>query len=247
MRPRTIALVAAMWLLGAAAFAGFAWLIQWGQGTPVEVPAAASVPPAVGPDQPLAALSAGVARTAGAAAYHLEHDERSKASHAIDAGHRAAEVGHEASHGEVKKAFAVALHELDKARQSLHNGRPASTVEDLHAVVDRLAPVVDTAKEQSPGVPPAEVWSGYGGAVLLDANGSMIGQVQRLDRDGGTTTARLRVGGANDVLIIMDFGGEQVTVPADTILWGPRRSVGSVYAVLPVEGKEAALRLAASS
>ena len=244
MSTRKIALVTAMWLLGAAAFAAFAFLVQWGQGTPVEVPAEADVPAAVAADQPLAALTAGVARTAGTAAYHLDHGQRSKASHAIDAARRAAEVGLDTAHGEVKAAFAVAVEKIEKARQSLHNGQPASTVEDLRTVADRLGAVVDAARQQSPGVPPSEVSSAYGGAVLLDANGAMIGQVQQLHAQGDHPRAQLRVGGANDVLIVMDIGGRQVTVPAEKILWGPRRSVGSVYAVLPVSGKDAALRLA---
>ncbi|MZE77188.1 hypothetical protein GTY57_09210, partial [Streptomyces sp. SID5475] len=47
---RKIGIVAAMWVLGLASLAGFAWAVQWLDDQPVHVPAAAGAPPEVGPD-----------------------------------------------------------------------------------------------------------------------------------------------------------------------------------------------------
>ena len=95
MGSRKLVAVVVMWLLGAAAFAGFAWLVQWQDGTAVEVPARAEVPEAVSDASPLATLADGIARTDESARHHLEAAERTPAAHAMDAALRGAEVGHE--------------------------------------------------------------------------------------------------------------------------------------------------------
>lgn len=97
----------------------------------------------------------------------------------------------------------------------------------------------DAARGQAPGAPPEEVWPAYEGAVLVNANGSMVGQVRSIESGADGPVVILRIGGANDVLGFMEFGGTDITVPAERVLWGPRRSVGSVFAAVPVETSDA--------
>lgn len=230
---RKVALVTAMWVLGLAAVAGFAWLVARLDGTPVRVPPDAPVPAPAPADQPLAAVASGVARSAGTAGAELADGDRGRATHATDAALRAAEVGHAASHGAVKTAFAGALHDIHLARERLHGGDAERAGDALERAVDRLAGVVDAARGLSPGVPPEAVWTGYRGAKLVNANGSTIGRVTSLGGGRGEPAARLRLGGAPDVLGVVDLGGRRATVPADRLLWGRRRSIGSVFVVLP--------------
>ena len=61
------------------------------------------------------------------------------------------------------------------------------------------------------------------------------GQVRRIEERGDPATAVLHLGGANDVLGFLEFGGETVRVPAERLLWGPRRSIGSLLVALPSE------------
>lgn len=110
----------------------------------------------------------------------------------------------------------------------------------MERAVDRLGSTVDAAGELSPGVPPEAVWAGYEGAMLVNANGSMIGEVSRVEKGGAGPVAHLRVGGAPDVLGVVDLGGTGVTVPADRLVWGPRRSIGSVFVVAPTHRSDPA-------
>lgn len=230
---RKVALLTTMWVLGLAAIAALAWLVHTFQDTAVTVPADARVPPPA--QEPLAALTAGVARSAGTATAALADGDRGVASHATDSALRAAEVGHEASHGQVEKAFAGALHDVHVARERFHGGDAAGARVALERVVDRLEQAVGPARDMSVGVPPPAVRHGYRGAMLLNANGSMVGRVERLGHGRDDPTARLRLGGASDVLGVGHLGGESVTVSADRLLWGPRRSLGSVFVVVPTE------------
>ncbi|MCF6523948.1 hypothetical protein [Streptomyces sp. JJ36] len=235
MTLRKTGIVAAMWVFGLACLAGLAWAVQWLDDEPVHVPPAAGAPPAAGPDRPLKALTAGTARSVAAARHGLATGERSEASHAVDAARRAAEVGHEAAHGPVGKGFTAALKHLEGARKDLHNGKPATARAKLTRAERELTGVLAAAARQTPGVPPRVVWADYRGATLLGPQGGMIGRVQRIQPGpGGAPVAVLDVGGSQDVLGFLDFGGRTVRVPADRVLWGPARYVGSTLAALPV-------------
>ncbi|PRX48733.1 hypothetical protein B0I33_104551 [Prauserella shujinwangii] len=239
MNLRKIGVVAAMWVLGLASIAFFAWTVEWLDGQRVQAAEAAEAPAPVAERQPLAALTAGAARSAATARHDLAEGHRSEASHAIDAAWRAAEVGLETSHGQVKQAYEAALRRLHFARQDLHYGRAGSARDELRQVVTALEPVIGRARELSPGVPSPVVWPGYRHAVLLDATGSMIGKVRGIERgQDGSPVAVVHVGGSNDVLGFLDFGGRTVRVPADQLLWGPRGFVGAVYVALPVQATE---------
>ncbi|EHR50749.1 hypothetical protein SacmaDRAFT_2506 [Saccharomonospora marina XMU15] len=236
MNARKIGLVTAMWLLGLASIAGFTWAVEWLDGQPVRVAAAADPPPAVAARQPLAALTAGAARAAATARRDLASGQRSEASHAIDAALRATEVGLENSHGMVKKAYEAALQRIHYTRQDLHNGWEASARQELRHAVEELTRVIEPARTQSPGTPAPLVWNQYNSATLLDSTGATIGEVNHIERGpNGMPVAVLQVGGASDVLGFLDFGGRTERVPADRLLWGPRRFIGSTFAALAVQ------------
>ncbi|MBQ0983993.1 hypothetical protein KBZ10_05535 [Streptomyces sp. F63] len=231
---RKIGIVAAMWVLGLASLAGFAWAVQWLDDQPVHVPAAAGAPPAVAPDRPTAALTAGTARAAAAARHGLATGERSEATHALDAALRAAEVGHASAHGPVGNGFTAAVKHLKGARQDLHNGLPDAARGKLDRAVRELTEVVAPAGRQRPSAPPRAVWPDYRDATLLGPEGGMIGRIRSIEGGpGGAPVAVLEVGGSQDVLGFLDFGGRTVRVPADQVLWGPTRYIGNTMAALP--------------
>lgn len=229
---RLVGVNVAMWTLGIVALGLFGWAVAWLDGRPVEI--ASSVEVAAVEDGGLATLTAGTARSAATARAHLQQGERGAATHALDAALRAAEVGHESSHGEVKSAFAVGLHAIVRAREALHDGDPAAAVRSLGDTVDALEGAVEPARQMSVGVPPEPVRPGYDGAKLINANGAMLGEVAQV-RDGPSPTVVVHAGGWNDWWGLFELGGRTVEVPADRLLWGPRRSLGATFVVLPTE------------
>lgn len=232
---RLVGLNLVMWTAGLVAFALFTWSVAWLDAQPVEIPDAVEV--AAVPDAGLATITAGTARSASAAREHLRLGQRSAASHALDAAMRVAEVGLETSHGDVKTAFAIGEHAIVQAREALHDGRAAAAMDHLDEAATALEEVVEPARDMSVGVPPEPVRPGWDGAVLINALGGTIGEVQGVEMDGDQPVAVVHVGGGNDVLGLFEVGGETVRVPADTLLWGPRRSLGNALVAAPVESR----------
>lgn len=232
---RLIGINLAMWTLGLASLCLFTTAVWWLDGKAVQPPADLQVAAAPADARPLAGLTAGTARSAATARQHLQGGEASAAAHAIDASHRAAEVGHETSHGPVKQAFTVALHAIVQAREALHEGNAGQAGPHLQEAVTVLEGVVTGAGEIDAGVPPQAVWSGYDGAVLINANGTKLGEVKGIEGGGQSPTVTVHVGGGNDVAGIFELGGRTVRIPADRLLWGARRSLGATYVAAPTE------------
>lgn len=228
----------AMWSLGLAALVGFVWAVAWLDDVPVEIAAQADVPDAVAAEDPLAALAAGTARSAGTAIHELERGRRSAATHAIDGAMRAGEVGHDASHGPVKEAFTIGLHAIVQARESLHNGTTPPAIAHLRDAVEALGDAVEPARAIRARVPPAAVWTGFDGAALINANGARLGEVEAISSGDGGSLAVVHVGGASDVLGLFEIGGRTIRIPADRLLYGPRRSLGATLVVAPIEGTD---------
>ena len=232
---RLLGLNLVMWTAGLVAFALFTWSVAWLDAQPVEIPDAVEV--AAVPDAGLATLTAGATRSASAAREHLRLGQRSAASHALDAAMRVAEVGRETSHGEVKAAFTVGEHAIVRAREALHDGDAGTAIDHLEEAVTALDDAVEPARDITVPVPPQPVWSGWDGAVLVNALGGTIGEVQGIETDGGEPVAIVHVGGGNDVLGLFELGGHTVRIPADRLLWGPRRTLGNALVAVPVESR----------
>jgi hypothetical protein len=242
-RWRKAGIVAAMWGLGLAMLAGLAWAVNWRESAPVRVPVSAAAARAPS-EQMMGTLTAGAARSADTAAEALRAGRRSEAMHALDAAARVVEVGRENSYGRVRVAYTIALKQIRLSRHALYQARPGHARSLLRRSAGRLRAAAEPAAGLSASPPPPLIRSGYRSAVLLNANGAMIGRVQSIER-GPDPVAVVHLGGVNDMFGLVELGGRQGRVPAARLLWGPRRSLGSVYVVLPHEATQPTEVLAA--
>jgi hypothetical protein len=220
--------------LGAIVFAGFAGLVEYRQGRPLHPPAQAQASEGQTEAHPLEVLTVGARVSTTTAQHALERGARSEAVHALDAAMRAAAVGKHAAHGKPKDAFAQALKTIKQARHVLQNGKPTAAqrhLKDAVATLDAIATAVPT--DQTP-LPDQATWSDYQDAVLLNALGLRIGELDHLQTsESGPAEAVLVLGGGQDVLGLFDVGGTERIVPADRLLFGKRQTIGAIHVVLP--------------
>lgn len=217
-RPARIGLVTAMVILGVAALAVPAWLAEIRDGTPVE--GAALQLSEAEPDG-LAVLGRGLEDTLDTAIRSLGEDRRTHAAHAIDAAHRAAEVGKEAA---PDSALARALEDIKQARYELHMGRAAVARSKLAAARDRLREM-----EPPSAAAPASL-ARFKGASVLNANGVDVGEVVAVEGD----RLQVALGGPRDVWGFWDFSyTETAEIRADAVVVGPQRTIGSSLLVMP--------------
>jgi len=180
------------------------------------------------------ALAGGIGATMRQAAASLSTGPRADAVSALDAALRVSEVAHEAVPAE--PAFEEALAAVREARRSLQNGRPHETLPGaLLAQAQRLfsLDLPDTAL----AVPPNG--TRYEGAVVLDATGRMVGELESFSASSGDTAVFVRTGGWPDFMGLFDIGGDLQRVRATDLVFGPARTVGSTLVVwLPADGRE---------
>jgi hypothetical protein len=116
----------------------------------------------------------------------------------------------------------------------VQNGAPMVAQRHLDVAVATLDTTVEAAPTEHPSLPEQRVWSDYQDAALLNAMGVRLGKVTRLQAStNGSAAAVLTLGGAQDVLGLFDIGGIERIVPADTLLFGKRQTIGAVRVVLP--------------
>lgn len=234
-RGRKIGLVAAMWALGAAMLAVFVWVVEVRVSTPV----AASTPSSQerARQAPLAALAAGAAEAAGKAVESFRGWPASEGVHALEAAHRVTVVGYENASGPARQSFAAAEKRLRAAREALHNGRVAEARTQVRGAVAELEAAEAAAVSTSavPPVPPPPLALGdYEGTQVVNLTGSRLGRVDDVRERGGEPTVVLQLGGVYDDLFkVLHWGGQRVEVRADRLLYGPRRSLGYVWVVVP--------------
>lgn len=123
------------------------------------------------------------------------------------------------SWGSAKKQFTVAESQLFTAMESLHDGRTGDARMQVRTAATALEEATTAAKGEKPGLPPKLVWGGYQSSGRLNAHS--VGVLER----GGTT----------------------IRVPADSLVYGLRRSLAYVWVVAPTAttgaaGVSAALR-----
>ncbi|MEU0344648.1 hypothetical protein ABZ092_38395 [Streptomyces bobili] len=238
-KTRKALIVAAMWVMGLTMLGLLGWVVQVRDSTPVE----ASTTSAAGVDgsqAPLAALARGGSASARTAAQDLAQGPGSKASHALEAAHRVSEVGMENSWGLAKEQFTIAEKQLLTAMESLHDGRTSGAYAQVRAAATALQRATTAAAGQHPAAPPKVARAGYDSADLLNAEGSKIGLVKRIETQGGKPVAVLQIGGTKDLFGVLELGGKQIEVPAERLLWGPRRSLGYVWVVAPTTATDSA-------
>jgi hypothetical protein len=232
---RIVVHLAAMLLLGAAAFAGFAALVQWRHGQPVEVPT--GIDTTTRGVRPGTVLARGLAASALTSRRNLASGDRGHAMDALDAARRDAEVGLRAVDGELQWAVASAYDQVRQARTAIQVGSASGARTHLR----KAAATMQTAATRAPAprLPPRRDWDNYHGATLLNALGVRIGEFVAFTDDGnGNVTAKVRVGGQDNVLGFIDIGGSTTTVRADRLLYGygEPRIVGEMFVVAPTFG-----------
>jgi hypothetical protein len=116
------------------------------------------------------------------------------------------------------------LEEIRRARRAVQIGHADGAIEHLTAASDSLLP--DAAI-----VPPSRgELDGYVGAMVIDADGAVGGEVRSVSGD----MLDIALGGARDVWGVLDLGADaEVHVPSRAVLLGPERAVGRTMLVLP--------------
>lgn len=223
-----------MVILGAAAFAGLGWLVEYREGLPLhEAPSAAMQEAAQ--QAPMSVLQIGAQTSLQEAVQAFRQDRRSKAAHALDAAMRAVKVGMHASRTPTQKHWTEAHSRIKKARRALQTGDPTAARRALQKAIATLEQI--TASDGPPENRKAPSGAGkeaYEGALLINAQGIRIGEVRRVSpAEAGRSEAVLVLGGARDVLGLFDWGGTRVTMPADRLLYGNPQTIGMVHVVLP--------------
>lgn len=229
-----ISSLASMIVLGLIGFALLGWLVEYREGRAVESGDVVEAP-AAQVTQP--ALVLGTRTAADQARRHLEQGKRTKAVHAMDAALRAAEIGKHVAQGAARMQFEQAVKALKDARHVLQMGRPEEAEKRLVSAADALAhaglqaPAAAVAMGGQP--PPKATWSAYRRAGLINAQGVRVGEVEEIrERADSGAELVLVVGGGQDVLGFIDFGGTRLTVPASAVLFGKPKTIGMTMVAL---------------
>lgn len=218
---RRSALMSAMVAAGIACLVLPAWLYERLEQQPV------LGPPRMGGMSPapagLTELRAGFASSAGAASRRLREGRRDGAMAALDGAMRISEIGTAMDCA----PFPVARALVREARQAVQNGSP-SRGDDVMGMAGWL---VAEEKDAGPGCVPRIHDPSYRGALLVDANGSRIGEVVAVRADHVV----VEVGGIRDVWGFLDLtSGLSFALPREAVLFGPSRWIGPTLVALPV-------------
>ena len=213
--------LAAIALWASAALVLPAWLTEAREGRPVRAPSEGI---AAGfhehSHRPLAAMRTALRETLEIAASPAT--PRAEVTRALDAAMRASEVGAKAAPG---TTMGAAHHDIMHARRALQMG----DVEGMRARIEDALAEVD---EIDPGAPLeiAAPLQDYDGVSVLNAQGVHIGEVASIRAD----RVRVELGGATDVWGFWDIDPDAiVSLPVDTLVFGPARTIGGSYVVLP--------------
>ena len=210
-------LVTAMVGLGAAAMVLPAWLTEVREGRPVPE---AGRPALVRADTAPEVLAAGLRSSLSAAVEGLDAGRPSEATHALDAALRTTEVGARAA---PESGFHAVLEEIKHARRALHMGDEVTARNRIAAA--RQPVQIAGIRTQPPDRPER-----YVGVPVLNAQGVMIGEVADAQGD----RLELALGGHRDLWGFWDWQAKQTaTAPADALVFGPRRTIGKSYVMLP--------------
>lgn len=231
MDRKTLLSVTAMSVLGALVFAGFGILVEWRQDQPID-PVSDAAARGIAEASPGAALAHGVRASSVVAHRALDGGHRGRAMHAVDGAQRVASVGRDAVTGPVAWALDRAWRLLEEARVDVQNGAPQTARRHLDDVVDLMENA--TKHDSSLDPPDLDRLRKHTGATVLNALGGHLGEVTSIEMRDGTPVAEVRLGGSSDVLGFIDIGGEAVSVPARTLVWGKPSLVGGLHVVAPV-------------
>lgn len=213
--------LAAIALWASAALVLPAWLTEAREGRPVRAPSEGI---AAGfhehSHRPLAAMRTALRETLEIAASPAT--PRAEITRALDAAMRASEVGAKAA---PDTTMGAAHREIMHARRALQIG-------DVDGMRARIEGALAEVEDIDPGarLEIAAPLQDYDGASVLNAQGVHIGEVASIRAD----RVRVRLGGATDVWGFWDIDPDAiVSLPVDTLVFGPARTIGGSYVVLP--------------
>jgi hypothetical protein len=204
--------IAGMLVLGIAALAGFMALQQWrvhAQASPRDSLSSAGGTRA---QAPLDALAAGIESSLRAADGALGQ-RGTRAATALDAAKRAAEVG--------GLGFRHVHAWVAIAREAMQNG---DATRARNAVREALGAL---RKVNAQGHGPMAHLDRYRGATLIDTRGERIGEIGAVAARSEQRSVQLVLGGAHDAAGFVDTGGRALWVPADALIFGKPKLIGS--------------------
>lgn len=218
--------LAAMVALGVVALIVPAWLTAAREGRPVGEPpggVALEQEGASGAPVKLATLQRGLNESLEAAAHSLHAGHRRAATDALDAAQRAAAVGAAAApEGPYRHELAL----VRDVRRALQMGDERGAERRLAGAGSIADADADPSAPLRPAPPPAR----YRGVPVVNARGVVIGEIAAVDGD----LVRIALDGPRDVWGWWDLGdGRFASVAADALLFGPRRTYGKSYVMLP--------------
>ena len=222
----------AMTVLGIVVLIGLAWLVEWREGQPMHVPQEVEVPAQRELESPLATLVVGARVSTETARVELANGRRSRAVHALDAAARAVDVAHHSASEPSKKTIKEVARRLQEARERIQNGDPEQGRELLGQAAERLRTTREALGRSAGTLPVGQLQQNHG-ALLLNAHGVRIGEVEAVAREGDQATATIVLGGWRDWLGLFDAEGLRRRVPADRLLYGRPQSLGMTKVALP--------------
>lgn len=220
LRGKQYVWVPALVALGAMALFVPGWLAEVRQARAVE-PNAQMVQWESDLPGSVAVLSGGLRASLTSAANELRTGNRTLAVHTIDAALLGAEVGERAV---PDSPFSQVLAKINESRHALHMGNKAQAI----AALEQASAALRGFRVAQPPAPQA--LHVYLGAAVVNANGTMIGEVTSVN--GGQI--ELTLGGWRNSWGVFDLSSQQkVRVPADLALFGPARTLGTSLVALP--------------
>ncbi|HEU00326.1 MAG TPA: hypothetical protein ENH89_08225 [Aurantimonas coralicida] len=140
---------------------------------------------------------------------------------AVDEAHRVLQVGKyvEAYPG----PFAAAEKAVKEIRRLLQNGQ----ADDARQLLGET--VTSFAAAEPPKLRALAVGGGgYRGATLIDVQGKILGEFDRVNSED---KAIATIGGWQDALGFIDIGGETMNLRLDQLIFGPNGTWGEVFVV----------------
>jgi hypothetical protein len=222
--PQRVGFITAMVALGFGALVIPAWLTHAREGRPIgeasRTEASQAAPGAPAPRSGSGLLE-GVHSSLAVALEGLDQGNRTKASLAMDAAMRAAEVATHAAPG----SFYHALEQIRWARLALQQGNEEASVKHLHLAARTLTPASNLA-------PPILGVQRYRGAKVLDPKGEIIGEVTGVSPNA----LGVALGGWRDSWGFIDFGARRhIDVPIGDVAFGPPQRVGMTLVAIPAQ------------
>lgn len=220
---RLTAYVLAMTVLGVAAMAAMAAVVEWREQR--DVTGEAVPPTRAEGESAMDTLVQGIVLATTFAASHLDNGDRGDAMLALDGALRVSAVAQHASEGELNWALDHTMLELGKAKHAIQTGRPGTARVHLLESTRSLR----RFQGEATGYRRSVSEYGYEGSLLLNALGSRIGEVFGVSAQG---LVKVRIGGVTDVYGFLDFGGRIEEVPVEGLVFGEMRVIGGTHVVL---------------